>query len=280
MRLPPALAHKRNAIAGHTALLAFSAIFALPFAWLVITSLKPAAQIFEFPPSWIPESFCWSNYVRVWNVIPFWNYTWNTLFVSVSATLATLISSSLVAYGFAIVRWRWANRLLILMLATVMLPPQVTLIPIFILFKKLEWVGTFRPLIIPCLFGNAFFVFLFRQFFKTLPRDLIDAAKIDGCTHFDIYWRIVLALSKPVLAVVAFFSFSYSWNDFLGPLIYLNDNTQYTLALGLQQFLGQYSAQWDLLMAASTLMILPVILIFFLLQRTFVEGITLTGVKG
>jgi multiple sugar transport system permease protein len=280
MWLPPVFARKRNAIAGHASLLAFSAIFALPFAWLVITSLKPAAQIFEFPPSWIPETFCWSNYVRVWSVIPFWNYTWNTLFVSVSATLATLVSSSLVAYGFAIIRWRWANRLLILMLATVMLPPQVTLIPIFILFKKLEWVGTFRPLIIPCLFGNAFFVFLFRQFFKTLPRDLIDAAKIDGCTHFDIYWRIVLALSKPVLSVVAFFSFSYSWNDFLGPLIYLNDNTQYTLALGLQQFLSQYSAQWDLLMAASTLMILPVILIFFLLQRTFVEGITLTGVKG
>lgn len=270
----------RKALASHAVLLAFSAIFVLPFAWLVVTSVKPADQIFEFPPSLLPETFCWNNYLRVWKTIPFWHYAWNTLFISVSATLATVVSSSLVAYGFAIVRWRWANRLLILMLATVMLPPQVTLIPVFILFKKIGWIGSFRPLIIPCLFGNAFFVFLFRQFFKTLPRDLIDAAKIDGCTHFDIYWRIVMALSKPVLAVVAFFSFTYSWNDFLGPLIYLNDTMQYTLALGLQQFLGQYSAQWDLLMAASTLMTLPVVLLFMLMQRTFVEGISLTGIKG
>lgn len=148
------------------------------------------------------------------------------------------------------------------------------------IFKKLAWVGTFRPLIIPAFFANAWSVFLLRQFFKTVPKGLMDAAKIDGCSHFDVYWRIVLPLSKPALAVIAFFSFTYFWNDFMGPMIYLNDDVKYTLSLGLQQFFGQHGAKWGMLMAASTMMIMPIIVLFFLLQKTFVEGINLTGLKG
>jgi len=170
--------------------------------------------------------------------------------------------------------------LFIVMLATVMLPPQVTTIPVFLIFKKLGWIGTYRPLMIPAFFTNAFFVFLLRQFFKTIPRDLVDAARIDGCSHFEVYWRIVLRLSRPALVVVIFFTFTAYWNDFMGPLIYLNEDSSYTLSLGLQQFLCQHNAKWELLMAASTLMILPVIILFFILQRSFVEGINLTGLKG
>jgi multiple sugar transport system permease protein len=212
--------------------------------------------------------------------IPLLRYTLNTVFVAVSGTFATVLSCTLVAYGLGVVRWRGANALFLVMLATVMLPPQVTTIPVFLVFKKLGWIGTFRPLVIPAFFASAFFVFLLRQFFKTIPRDLLDAARIDGCSHFEVYWRIVLRLSRPALAVVIFFTFTGYWNDFMGPLIYLNDDSYYTLSLGLQQFVAQHTAKWELLMAASTMMILPVIALFFFLQRSFVEGINLTGLKG
>jgi multiple sugar transport system permease protein len=267
-------------VAGHAALILFSAAFALPFAWLVSTSLKPPNQIFTFPPKWIPEPVCWENYAKAVTAIPFIRYTWNTVFVALTATFATVLSSSLVAYGFGVVRWRWSKVLFLVMLATVMLPGQVTMIPVFIIFKNLGWVGNYRPLIIPAFFSSAFFVFLLMQFFRTIPRDLVDAARIDGCSHFDIYWRIVLRLSRPALVVVAFFTFTGAWNDFMGPLIYLNDDRMYTLSLGLQQFVSAHSAEWHLLMAASTIMILPIVILFFLMQKTFVEGINLSGIKG
>jgi len=257
-----------------------SIVFALPFAWLVSTSLKPPAQIFSSSPNWLPSPVCWQNYVEAVNTIPFIRYAWNTIFVALTSTFATLFSCSLVAYGFAVVRWRWSRPLFLVMLATVMLPGQVTMIPVFIIFKNLGWVGSYRPLIIPAFFSTAFFVFLLMQFFRTIPRDLIDVARIDGCSHFDIYWRLVLPLSRPALMVVAFFTFTAAWNDFLGPLIYLNDDRMYTLSIGLQQFVSQHAAEWHLLMAASTIMIVPVILLFLFMQKTFVEGIHLSGLKA
>ncbi|PKO17951.1 sugar ABC transporter permease [candidate division BRC1 bacterium HGW-BRC1-1] len=267
-------------VTGHASLLALSIVFALPFAWLVSTSLKPPAQIFSSSPNWLPSPVCWQNYVEAVNTIPFIRYAWNTIFVALTSTFATLFSCSLVAYGFAVVRWRWSRPLFLVMLATVMLPGQVTMIPVFIIFKNLGWVGSYRPLIIPAFFSTAFFVFLLMQFFRTIPRDLIDVARIDGCSHFDIYWRLVLPLSRPALMVVAFFTFTAAWNDFLGPLIYLNDDRMYTLSIGLQQFVSQHAAEWHLLMAASTIMIVPVILLFLFMQKTFVEGIHLSGLKA
>ncbi len=269
-----------KAAASHGGLIVVAALFAFPFAWLVITSLKPATQIFQEPTSLIPKPPTWGNYLEAIQAIPFLLYTLNTVFVAAAGTFGILLSCSLVAYGFSMVRWRGSNALFLVMLATMMLPPQVTLIPLFVVFQKLDWVGTFRPLIVPWFFGSAFYIFLLRQFFRTLPKDLVDAAKIDGCSHFDIYLRVALPLTRPALCVVAFFAFTGFWNDFLAPLIYLNDNDKYTLSVGLQQFLGQNTARWDLLMAASTLMILPIVLLFFFLQKTFVEGIALTGIKG
>ncbi|MCX7017642.1 MAG: carbohydrate ABC transporter permease [bacterium] len=269
-----------RSLAAHAVLLALSAAFALPFIWLVITSLKPPRQIFEFPPRWIPDPIQWSNYREAIQAFPFIDYTINTLFVTLSGTFATVASSALVAYGFAVVRWRWSNLFFLVMLSTIMLPGQVTAIPVFIIFKQLGWIGSYRPLVIPAFFANVFFVFLLMQFFRTIPRDLVDAARIDGCSHLDIFWRIMLRLSKPALAVVMFFSFTGGWNDFMGPLMYLNDDRMYTLSLGLQQFMAQHSAEWHLLMAGSTLMILPIVALFFFLQRTFIEGISLTGLKA
>ena len=269
-----------GSIGAHAFLLLVTAGFAIPFVWLLLTSLKPSDQIFEFPPSWLPREFKWSNYTEAMAFIPLWQYAKNTLFVSLSGTLATVVSCTLVAYGFSVVRWRGSNVFFLIMLATVMLPSQVTTIPTFLIFKNLGWIGSYRPLIIPAFFANAFFVFLFRQFFRTLPRDLIEAAQIDGCSHFEIWWRVVLPLSRPVIAVVAFFSFGAYWNDFMGPLMYLNNDKMYTLSLGLQQFVGQQSAKWELLMAASTLMILPVLALYLFLQKAFVEGINLTGLKA
>lgn len=269
-----------QSVLGHTILCTLSILFTLPFIWLVLTSLKPDDQILRFPPTWVPNPFQWSNYPGALQYIPYLKYASNTLFYAFAGTMATLLSCSLVAYGFSRIPWRGRDTLFLVMLATIMLPPQVTMIPVFVLFKNLDWVGSFRPLIMPALLGNAFFIFLLRQFFRTIPMELSESAMLDGCSHFEIYWRILLPLSKPALATVAFFSFTAYWNDFMGPLLYLNNKEMYTLSLGLQQFVSQYKAEWAMLMAAATVMTLPIILLFFFLQRIFVEGITLTGIKG
>lgn len=195
--------------------------------------------------------------------------------------VGVVISSSLVAYGFARMRWRGRNVVFIIMIATMMIPFQVVMIPLFILFHHLGWVGTFKPLIVPTFFGSSVFsTFLLRQFFMTIPQTLSDAARIDGANEFTIYSRIILPLAKPALATVALFQFIYAWNDFLGPLIYINTQSLYTISLGLQSFLSSYGTQWGMLMAASTLATLPMILLFFFAQRTFVQGINLTGIVG
>ncbi len=254
--------------------------FLIPFFWMVSTSLKAESQIFIFPPKWIPEPVLWSNYPNAVSAIPFWTYAFNTVYITGFNILGVLISSSLVAYSFARLRWPGRNLLFLILLATMMLPGQVTMIPVFLLFKELGWVNTFLPLIVPAFFGNAFYIFLLRQFFLTIPVDLEDAARVDGCPRLLTYWHVILPLSKPALATVGVFTFMNTWNDFMGPLIYLSSEDKKTLALGLQSFVWEHGAEWALLMAVSTLMLLPLLVLFFFAQRYFIEGITLTGIKG
>jgi multiple sugar transport system permease protein len=254
--------------------------FALPLVWMVSTSLKSNRQIFVFPPQWIPKPVIWRNYPDVFDYAPFLLYFKNTMIIEVACILGTLLSSSLVAYGFSRLNAPGKDFLFILMLSTMMLPYQVWMIPLYVLFTKIGWVNTFYPLTIPAFFGNALYIFLLRQFFLTIPKELEDAARLDGCSYFRIYWQIMLPLTKPALATVVIFTFMGVWNDFLGPLLYLQEPEKYTLAIGLQVFLSQHGADWGLLMAASTMIVLPVIVTFFFTQKQFIQGIVLTGLKG
>lgn len=274
-RLSPAAA-----VAAHAALCALSAVFLLPLVWLVTSSLKTDAQIFRFPPEWIPSPVTFENYPKGLTFIPFWRYLLNTLVICVLSVLGTLVSCSLVAYGLARIRWRGRHVLFYILLGTMMLPFQVTMVPVFVIFARLGWVDTFLPLVVPHFFGSAFYIFLMRQFFLTIPHEMSEAARIDGCSEWDIYRRIILPLSKPVLATVGLFAFLGAWNDYLGPLIYLADERKYTLSLGLASFSSQYGSFPGMLMAVTTVITVPIIVLFFLAQRTFIQGITLTGVKG
>jgi ABC-type glycerol-3-phosphate transport system permease component len=264
----------------HLILIMVGIFFALPLVWMVSTSLKSNRQIFVFPPQWIPKPVIWRNYPDVFDYAPFLLYFKNTMIIEVACILGTLLSSSLVAYGFSRLNAPGKDFLFILMLSTMMLPYQVWMIPLYVLFTKIGWVNTFYPLTIPAFFGNALYIFLLRQFFLTIPKELEDAARLDGCSYFRIYWQIMLPLTKPALATVVIFTFMGVWNDFLGPLLYLQEPEKYTLAIGLQVFLTQHGADWGLLMAASTMIVLPVIVTFFFTQKQFIQGIVLTGLKG
>lgn len=257
-------------------------LFLTPFLWMVLTALKPLRETLSYPPQWIPSEWQWSNFIQAMREMgPFWRYLGNTLIICLLSVIGTVISSALAAYGFARIRWYGRDAVFILVLATMMIPFPVIMVPVYTLFRELGWTGTFKPLWVPCFMAGAFNVFLLRQFFKAIPYELSEAAKIDGCSEWGIFWRIILPLSRPALLVVALFQFMWSWNDFLGPLIYLTDQQDYTLALGLQSFQSQAGGtSWNLLMAASTLIALPVIVLFFLTQKSFVEGIATTGTKG
>ncbi len=222
----------------------------------------------------------WKNYIRAFEIMDFWRNLRNTLFICFSVVFATIFSCSLVAYSLARIPWKGRNILFILCLSTMMLPYQATLIPLFSVYSKLGWVGTFKPLIVPYLFGTPFYIFLLRQFFMGIPQDLSAAARIDGCNEFEIYNYIIMPLSKPALATTGLFMFLYQWGDFLNPLIYLQDDRQYTLAIALQQFQSQHESAWGPLMAMSTVITVPIIVLFFFTQRTFIQGIALTGLKG
>ena len=222
----------------------------------------------------------WGNYVEAFNKMDFLLNLRNTLFICVSCVIGTVMSCSLVAYSFARIPWRGRDTVFVLVLATMMLPYQVTLIPLFAVYSKLGWVGTFKPLIIWAFFGVPFYIFLLRQFFLGIPQDLSAAARIDGCNEFGIFWRIILPLAKPALATTALFTFLFEWGDFLYPLVYLQDDRQYTLAVALQQFQSQHESLWGPLMAMSTVITIPIVIVFFLTQKTFIQGITLTGLKG
>lgn len=227
----------------------------------------------------VRPGLAWSNYKRGLVFIPFFQQLRNTTIICIISVLGTVLSCSLVAYGLSKIEWKGRNTLFVIILATMMLPMQVTMIPVFAIFVRLGWVDTFLPLVIPSFLGNAFFIFLLRQFFMTIPKDLSEAARLDGCSEFDIYRRIIIPLSRPALATVGLFTFMAAWNDFLGPLIYLVDETKYTLSLGLAMFLGQYGNEYGMLMAVSTVVTIPIIVLFFFTQRTFIQGITMTGLK-
>lgn len=334
----------------HLILLTGSAVFVVPFVWLVTTSVKEEDQMFKYPPVWIPtmqvqtmfdgrecgistmeiggrtvrvaetaeledgrkrvevlpgqvsagtsmlvdrseltkvRHFApkWENYTDALAFLPKEThkgllYLWNTVYITLLSILGTILSSSMVAYSFARLRWPGRDQLFVILLATMMLPGAVTMIPVFLVFRGLGWVDTLKPLWVPAFFGGAFSVFLLRQFFMTIPNDLEDAAKIDGCGYFTIYWRIMLPLIKPALAALTIMTFMGSWNNFMGPLIYINSPEKMPLAYALQLFQGAHGAEYGLLMAASTMVMLPVLLVFFFTQRYFIQGITLTGIKG
>jgi multiple sugar transport system permease protein len=267
-------------LASHLALASLAALFLLPFLWMVSTSLKAEPQIFVLPPRWIPAPVLWRNYAIALSSFPFLLYTYNTLTICALCVAGTVASCALAAYGFSRIRWRGRDFLFVVMLSTLMLPSQATMLPVFLLFRWLRWIGTNLPLTVPAFFGSPFYIFLLRQFYLTIPQELSDSARIDGCSEFGIFSRIFLPLAKPALATVALFTFIGAWLDFMGPLIYLHDESQYTLALGLQAFMGRHGAEWNYLMAASTVVTIPLIVIFFFAQKTFIQGIALTGMKG
>lgn len=271
---------KFGVILGYILLIGGAILFAMPFLWMLSISLKAPAEVASSGLNLIPKQFMWSNYSKALTMMPFHLYLLNTLKITFFAVIGTAISSSLVAYAFARLKAPGRGVLFILMLATLMLPAEVTMIPRFVIFRSIGWYDTLLPLIIPAFFGNAFYIFLIRQFFLTIPAELEDAAKIDGCSALRTYWQIFMPLSKPVLVTVAVFSFVNYWNDFITPLIYLNSVDKRTLALGLATFQDVWGVDIVSLMAASTAVLIPVLIIFFLAQRYFVQGVVMSGLKG
>ncbi len=260
-------------------LLIGSALFMIvPFLWMLTTSLKTDQQAYIFPPIWIPNPIAWENYSLILHALPFDAFFLNSFIVAICITGGQLLTCSLGAFAFARLRFPGREKLFVLYMATLMIPFQVTMIPLFILCKWLQWHDTYLAMIVPLLF-SPYGTFLLRQFFLAIPRDLVDAATIDGCGYFRLYWQIVLPLSKPALATLGIFVFMFSWNNFLWPLLITNSLTMKTVPLGLSYLLGRYTIYWNLLMAGSTIALLPVMVVFFIGQRYFVEGITNTGLK-
>jgi multiple sugar transport system permease protein len=252
-----------------------------PFLWLITSSLKSQMEIFQFPPKWLPSEFHWDNYTRALTAKPFGTYLKNTLTICALNVIAVVFTSSFCAYGFARINFRGRDFWFGIVMATLFLPYAILIVPLFLMFTQLGWVDTLLPLTVPIFFGGgAFNIFLLRQFFRTIPEDLADAARIDGCSEFGIYWRIMMPLAKPALTTVAIFTFLAAWNDLLNPLIYLRSPDNFTIAVGLSSFRSTLDVSWDLLLAASTATIIPVIVLFFFAQRYFIRGIVMTGLKG
>ena len=254
-----------------------------PFLWMLATSLKEPGEVFSYQKEWwkewIPSSFVWRNYIKAWHVVPFAKFYMNSLFVSACITFGQVATSAMAAYAFARLHFPGRDKIFFAYLATMMVPGAVTMIPVFILLEKFGWIDTYKAMILPAIF-TAYGTFMLRQFFLTLPRDLEDAAKIDGCSYLGIFWRIILPLSKPALATLTTFTFMGSWMSFMWPLIVMNTHEKFTLPIGLAYFQSLHGTDWTLLMAGSMMMILPILLVFIFNQRFFVEGIKLTGIKG
>ncbi len=264
-------------------LLTGAVIFLLPFIWMVSSSLKEEQAVFQYPPQFIPNPVMWSNYITALTYKPFPLYVFNTLIIVVLNLIAVLLTSSFCAYGFARIQFKGRDFWFSVVLATMMVPYFVIMIPQFVMFTRLGWIDTrlYLPLTVPLFFGGgAFNIFLLRQFFKGIPADLADAARVDGCTEFGIYWRIMMPLAKPALATIAIFTFLGTWNDFIGPLLYIKSPNLFTVSIGLAAFRGVMRTRWDLLMAASTAMVLPAIILFFSAQRYFIQGAAISGLKG
>jgi multiple sugar transport system permease protein len=272
----------------HVALIALAVLFVFPLAWMLTTAIKPNSETLANPIVWIPSKFEFDNFWKAFSYnsenlgyIPFLVYGLNTFVLAALIVSGTVLSNSIVAYSFSRLRWPGRQVAFAVTIATMMVPFPVLMVPIFQLFKELGWIGTFRPLWVPAWFGAAFNIYLLTQFFKSIPFELSEAAKIDGCSEWGIFTKLILPLSIPALAVVALFSFMGSINDFLGPMIYLNDQHTFTLSLGLQAYQSQHGGtQWNLLMAASSIVVAPVIILFFFTQKLFIQGIAVTGLKG
>lgn len=270
----------------HVVLLLLCLPAILPVIWMVTTSLKSDAQVLTGGSTnafsldaLVPKPARWGNYPEAIGFVPFGLYLKNTLLLCAVTVFGAVASSSVVAYGFARIKFWGSSFLFAVMIATMALPGQVTMIPVFALFRQLGWYGTYLPLTVPAFFGAPFFIFLLTQFFRTIPEEMAESARLDGAGEWKVFTRIVLPLAKPALATCALFQFLGTWNDFFGPLLYINDPSKYTLAYGLQQFYSSYGSKWALLMAAATVFTIPIVVLFFLAQRTFIQGIATTGGK-
>ncbi len=276
-----------GSILRHLILVILAVSFLLPFFWMVTSALKNDSQVYTVPPVWFPRPTHWSNFADAWLQYDFNLYMVNTVVrYALPATLGVTLSSAIVAYGFSRLRWRGRDILFFVCLTTMMVPFQVTMVPLFITFRRLDWLNSYLPLVVPAFFGSAYFIFLLRQFFLSIPEELSDAARIDGASEFGILFRIIIPLARPALTVVALFQFMSAWNDYMGPLIYINRDQLYPLALGIQRLrtmlsgVGIAPMAYPYLMAVSTVATVPILIAFFFAQRTFIEGISLTGLKG
>jgi len=261
-------------------LILLTLVYLVPFVWLVLNSLKTNTELFSRPVVWFPNPPQWGNYVRAITDFPFFLYLRNTVTIIVFHTIGALISNSLVAYGFSRIQWPGRDKVFILVLLGIMLPFQVVMIPTFLLYQQLGFMGTLLPLIVHAYFGNPFFIFLLRQFFVGIPKEITESAKIDGANELIVYWKLILPLAKPALATIVIFSFMNNWNDFIGPLIYLTETRLYTLAIGIQQIMDRNDPRWSILLPAGVIMTTPILVIFFVLQKYFIQGISLSGIKG
>ena len=274
-------------------LIVVCALFLLPFYWMVATALKPRQDLLAYPPLLWPTDLIWSNFREAVEYIPFWQYLRNTSIITLLTIVGSVISNPIIAYGFSRIDWPGRDKIFYLVLATVFIPFPVLIVALFDIFATVprpvldgwtlawegNWINTYLPLVVPMFFGNAFWIFLMRQFLMQVPREISDAARIDGASEFRIFYQIVLPQALPAIGVISIFAGLHAWNDFLGPLIFLQDETMYTLSIGLTFFKAQREMQFSLLMAASTLVVLPVVALFLLFQRAFVEGISLGSIK-
>ena len=276
-----ALGHRKITIFSIAMTIVGALIFLLPIYWMLATSLKTSVQIFQYPPVWVPIPPAWSNYVEATRYLPFFKYLMNSVIYCGLTIVGAVVSNSLVAYGFARLDWPLKKFTFVLTLSMMMIPFQVTMIPLYIMMNRMGWTDSYLPLVVPHFFGNAFFIFLLRQFFMTIPEAYRSCARVDGAGEFTIFLRIILPQCQSALAVVVLFQFIDAWRDFLGPLIYLNDDDKYPISLGIQQFISSYyRPEWGLVMAACVMSTVPIIVLFVFFQKYFVEGITITGLKG
>jgi multiple sugar transport system permease protein len=278
-----------NSILPRIVLIAFCILFIAPFYWMVVSSLKSVPEATSFPPTLIPQAWRWQNFIDAVNYIQFGLFALNSLIITVGATIGAVLSNTIIAYGFSRIQWPGRNKLFYLCIATIFLPYPVVLVALFDIFSKLpsfglqgssSWINTFLPLIVPAFFGNPFYIFLMRQFMMGIPKELSDAARVDGASELQTFWHVILPLTKPAVTVIGILAAVAAWNEFLLPLLYLQESSKYTLAIGLAFFTSEHDVAYNLLMAASTLIVLPVVIVFILAQRFFIEGITVGGVKG
>lgn len=253
--------------------------FVTPFVWMVSTSLKTNQEVFMYPPILIPKQLMWENYADAFRSIPYLRYITNTVTVTSLAVLGNILTAPLVGYAFAKLNWPGRDKVFLLVLATMMLPFQITMIPLYSIYIRFKLINTYFPLVMPDFFGKAYFVFLMRQFFKTIPNEINESGRIDGASEFQIYTRLMLPLAKPGMVTVALFAFVFSYTDFMGPLIFLTDEKKWTLSLGLSKFTTSFGFEWTAIMAASAMFVIPMIVFFFFMQRYFIEGINTTGIK-